>query len=117
MALPVEETTEEFARLNQLGAEDPTLKEMLINMFLEQAPELMANIKTQANNQQPVDTKNAAHTFKGVCFNLGFEPAGMLCKDIEEAALAEDFAQVASLHATLESNLADLYAKLNAMLD
>ena len=119
MAMPAEDNTteNEFERLNQLGAEDPTLKENLINMFLEQTPELMSNIASHANAQEPVETKNAAHTFKGVCFNLGFDASGQLSKKIEEAALAQDFEQVNLLYAELTNALEELKSKLKAMLD
>ena len=117
MAMPAEDTmTSEFERLNQLGAEDPSLKDTLINMFLEQSPDLMANIESTAGSEEAIDTKNAAHTFKGVCLNLGFETAGNICKQIEDAALSNDFEQVKLQIAELKNVMEELSTKLKAMV-
>ena len=101
-----------FAQLQAIGADSPELCTKLKGMFLDQAPEHLTNIG-QAIEQQEADTaKKVTHTFKGVCLNLGADDMGKTCKAIEEAWLANDFAQAKTLHDTLQTQFNEAKAFL-----
>lgn len=77
--------------LISIGSEDSMIMISLIDMFKEQAPVLMNELRTTIDRGEAMKSKNTAHTLKGVCINLGLEPIATVCKSIEKSVLDNDF--------------------------
>lgn len=88
--------------ITQIGRDDRKTLQMLISLYREQAPNMIAHIKLSANEAEPMELKNAAHKFKGVCMNLGLTPLGDICADIELAGMQQNYVRVNALCAQLE---------------
>lgn len=102
----------DLTRLRELAADDASIVSVLAGMFAEQAPALSTEIQNTITAGDATEIKKAAHTFKGVLLNLGFNDCGALCKKIEDAALADDMAEVIRLNRQLDENLVKIYPAL-----
>lgn len=104
-----------FDTLKEIGRDDSSTMNTLIGLYKEQAPEMIATIKLNASEKEPVDLKDAAHTFKGVCMNLGLTPLGNICQDIETAALQEDYLRVNALCTQLEHTHSEILSHMTTL--
>jgi len=102
-------------RLQEIGREDKDTMLLLIDLFLQQTPALLQNILDTTKKEEPLETKNAAHTLKGVCMNLGFDDMVALCISIEQQALASEFATVNSTMQQLEDSFQQIAAELSLL--
>lgn len=104
-----------FDTLKAIGRDDSSTMNTLIGLYKEQAPEMIATIKLSASEKEPSNLKDAAHTFKGVCVNLGLTPLGNICQDIETAALQEDYLRVNALCTQLENTHSEVLSRMSTL--
>ncbi|HEY1013288.1 MAG TPA: response regulator, partial [Herpetosiphonaceae bacterium] len=72
--------------LRELNSDDePDIVTMLIEIFFNSAPALLAQIREQAARQDGPALEIAAHSLKGSASNLGARELARLCKDLEYA--------------------------------
>lgn len=109
------ETSNITHHLEQIGAEDHDMMLCLIDIFNTQSPELLDNINQMREKKDPRETRNAAHTLKGVCLNLGFSPISTLCEEIEDAAGTRDFERINTLFQELCETHQSVTAKLKEL--
>lgn len=93
----------DLSYLESLAKEDRELVTNLVALFENQAPEFCTELGTLLRQQAAEETKKSAHTFKGVCLNLGLNDLAQLCKSLEDAALSRQFEESFTLLARLES--------------
>ena len=74
-----------IAELNEMKSKEgvPLLHE-LIDLFAQNAPKHLEQIKTSGDNLQQLAF--AAHVFRGMSLNLGANVLGNLCQDLETLA-------------------------------
>jgi len=104
-----------LTRLQEIGHEDKDTMLLLIDLFLQQTPELLHSILEASKKEETLATKNAAHTLKGVCMNLGFDDMVTLCIDIEQRALSAEFSAVSSAMQQLEDSFNHIATELTAL--
>jgi HPt (histidine-containing phosphotransfer) domain-containing protein len=85
-----------------LSQNDNATLNTFVNLYRNQAPAMIANIKLNASEKESIELKKAAHKFKGVCINLGFTPLNDICTDIETAGLQKNYVRVNALCTRLE---------------
>lgn len=96
-----------FERLQEIGETNSDLLQKLKAMFLEQAPDHLAHIENCISHNFDEETKRAAHTFKGVCLNLGADDMAETCKQIEDAGENGNFDQAQNLLEQLKTQYAE----------
>jgi CheY-like chemotaxis protein/HPt (histidine-containing phosphotransfer) domain-containing protein len=72
----------------------------LIDLFLQNAPRHLEQIKTSGDNLQQLSF--AAHVFRGMSLNLGANGLGQLCQELEDLAMAGNTAAIPALIPRLE---------------
>jgi signal transduction histidine kinase/HPt (histidine-containing phosphotransfer) domain-containing protein len=72
----------------------------LIDLFLQNAPKHLEQIKTSGDNLQQLSF--AAHVFRGMSLNLGANGLGQLCQELEDLAMAGNTAAIPALIPRLE---------------
>jgi len=77
------------------------LKE-IIDLYIEQYPELFNNIKESSIKNENVQMYQSAHALKGASLNIGAKEIASLCKQIELKGKENDMAQIPELVNTLE---------------
>ncbi len=87
--------------------EDYSVVNTMIDMFFEDTPSHMNNIKKAISENNFDDLAFFAHGLKGICLNLGAKPLGNLCLTLELCGRTKDDSAVKE---TL-SNLDDIYQK------
>jgi len=76
-----------IASLRELGGEDdPGLLVELIDMFLDDAPRHMGDLRRALDDDDINGVARAAHTLKSSSANMGAALFSKLCKEIEEMA-------------------------------
>lgn len=96
----------------QLDGEPDVVTE-LIDLFLEDSPDLLENIRLDLDQGQTEELRQHAHAFKGMCRNLGiFEMAGLL-------AMLERHAALGSLYETPEMlvQLEEMFDRVRQILE
>ena len=78
--------------LERVGG-DPQLLQEIAQLFLEQAPELIDQMRTALAAGDAKVLERAAHTFKGAVGNFGAEPALEAAKTLEFIARGGDLAR------------------------
>tara|TARA_R110000868_G_scaffold262401_1_gene520860 strand:+ start:23408 stop:23761 length:354 start_codon:yes stop_codon:yes gene_type:complete len=104
-----------FDTLKEIGEEDYSTMNTLISLYREQAPEMIASIKLNASQHEPLELQEAAHAYKGVCMNLGFTPLGDICLNIENAASQNDYLRINALCVQLEESHSELVSHIIAL--
>ncbi len=89
---------EEFRQ--ELGAEAVA---HLVEMFLEQAPQRLAELRQAVDQGDLATLRRTAHSLKGNSANLGVGAMAGLCAELEEAAVSGSGAGASGLVARLES--------------
>jgi HPt (histidine-containing phosphotransfer) domain-containing protein len=89
--------------LIDLGGDDGKgfLKE-IVELYLEQYPELFNSIKSNAESNNNVEMYQAAHALKGASLNIGVKEISSLCKQIELKGKENDMKDIPELIKTLE---------------
>ena len=67
----------------------------LVETFLQDSADKMAQLKTLKPELESDSIRRAAHSFKGSCSNLGAIRLASLCATLEHKALAKDLADFA----------------------
>jgi signal transduction histidine kinase/HPt (histidine-containing phosphotransfer) domain-containing protein len=90
-----------IAELSEMKSKEgvPLLCE-LIDLFFQNAPRHLEEIKTSGDNLQQLSF--AAHVFRGMSLNLGANGLGQLCQELEDLAMAGNTAAIPALIPRLE---------------
>lgn len=91
-----------IAELSEMKSREgvPLLCE-LIDLFFQNAPKHLEEIKTAGDNLQQLSF--AAHVFRGMSLNLGANGLGQLCQELEDLAQAGNTVAIPALIPRLES--------------
>ena len=89
--------------LEEIGKEDRGVMLSLIEMYKEQTPESILLIEKFITQEEGQSLKEAAHTLKGTCLNLGFEQIAHICLEIEQSASHRNFKNAHNLLENLKS--------------
>jgi HPt (histidine-containing phosphotransfer) domain-containing protein len=73
-----------FDNLRAITDGDPELEAELFRLFFESSDDCMAGLRAALAADDAMAWRERAHAFKGVCFNLGAESLGALCKQAQE---------------------------------
>jgi len=85
-----------IASLRELGGEDdPGLLTELIDMFLDDAPARMAEMRRALDEGDIDGIARAAHALKSSSANMGAMLFSKLCKEVEEMARTQQHAHLA----------------------
>lgn len=84
----------------------------LIEAYLEEAPSLMAAIRTAVRNKDAHEIRSAAHALKGSSLYVGAEQVADLSKELENAGRINNLAAIE----TLLKNLEECFEKVNSEL-
>jgi HPt (histidine-containing phosphotransfer) domain-containing protein len=106
---PVPEVLDQAA-LNELMAmvgDDAEFMDELVDTYLNETPDLLAQIRSALGNGSATEVVRPAHTLKGSSASIGAREVEGLSRTIEEAARA-DAAEVL----TLADDLEDAYGRL-----
>jgi HPt (histidine-containing phosphotransfer) domain-containing protein len=89
--------------LIELGGDEGKgfLKE-IIDLYIEQYPELFNNIKTGSQTNDAVLMYQSAHALKGASLNVGAKELASLCKDVELKGKANDMSGIPELIEAIE---------------
>ena len=99
----------DLKHLNHQTLGDVNLRRIVLGLFLDEAPQYAANLRTAANRKA---WHMAVHTLKGVALNLGAFPLAWACKDCE----AQDFAEGTLAHLGAAERLAGLMEDTAAVI-
>lgn len=86
-----------------LASLPPAIVPRLITLFRTTTPELLADIRRQADSGNPTAMGRAAHKLKGSCLSLGAEHMAHLCKVLQHKGETGDLADTATLVTELEN--------------
>lgn len=94
------------------GMDDPALLREVTKLFLKQAPKYLSQLKEAHSHKNYEMRSQAAHTFRGVCANLGLSEMAGLCRKIEEnksethrSEISKAIAGLSRLYNRVEGNL------------
>lgn len=89
-------------RLKELSEDTPEFLGELVDIYLEQADTLMAQLR-EAHDKGDAETyKRTAHTLKGSSLNIGALEFAEICKILEHKSLSEDKEDMSGLLEELE---------------
>jgi PAS domain S-box-containing protein len=94
---------------------DPAFVTELIDMFLRDAPELLANLRSAQRTGDTEELRRSAHTLKSNARTFGASPLADLCQALETAAEAGAIDEAAQRLASIEDNFARVERALAAM--
>jgi HPt (histidine-containing phosphotransfer) domain-containing protein len=102
--------------LIELGGDDGKgfLKE-IIDLYIQQYPELFESIKTSAGKNESVTMYQSAHALKGASLNIGAKELASICKQIELKGKAGDMSQIPELIEVLDKVYPLTMAELNKL--
>ncbi len=84
--------------LKDLGGEnDSSFLKEVIDLYLDQAPGLLNDIKTAARDKNPLKMSQSAHALKGASLNIGAKMFSEVCKTLEFKGKNNDLENVNSL--------------------
>jgi two-component system, sensor histidine kinase and response regulator len=101
------------AALDVVGGDTDLLRE-LVDLFLEDCPRLMGDLRAAIAASDATGVKRAAHTLKGALQNFGAADVAGTAQALETMGRANDLAGAAPLSVTLERRLAALAPALRA---
>jgi PAS domain S-box-containing protein len=105
-----------LSNLRQMIDDDPTYLAELVNMFLTDAPRLLAQMQQAITAANAADLTLAAHTLKGLAANFGATQLARRCKELEmqdrQGTLARAIEQVQQAHYEYEQVVPALKALL-----
>lgn len=76
---------------------DRALRRRLLDLFVGQAPGLLATLRDRVAREDPDGVVQSAHKLRGSCLNLGAGRMSRVCRRLEQTAGAGDLAQAPSL--------------------
>src|SRR5687768_10617288 len=86
--------------LREIGDNDFVVE--LIDIFLSQSAELIADIKKAAAGANTSDLLKSAHKLKGSCLNLGAVELSAICQQLEAKSREADFQGIEQVMQTME---------------
>lgn len=95
--------------------DDMELLQELVELFLEDYPQLLENIKTAVENQDAVGLKQAAHALKGSVGNFCADKAFQHAADLEERGDAGNLANAEQVVDALENEMKKVDSALQAL--
>jgi len=103
--------------LIELGGEDGSsfLKE-IIDLYIQQYPELFNSIKSGAEKNDLVTMYQSAHALKGASLNIGAKELASICKQIELKGKAGDMSQIPELIELLDKAYPQTIQELNKLI-
>ena len=81
-------------RLDDITGGDTELEQELINLFLEDTPQRLAELEHSITTGDAITIQEAAHTLKGSCGNMGAVRMHHLAVDIEASARKGDLKDI-----------------------
>ncbi|MGB0383392.1 MAG: response regulator [Ardenticatenaceae bacterium] len=102
-------------QLRDLVGGDPEFFAELIDSFLEEAPDLITNLRKALDEGDPVGMRLAAHTLKPNSADFGALELSRLCRQLEDLGKAGIMDGAAELVAQAETLFALVKAELEAM--
>lgn len=102
------------AALRDLNPEDPAFLRELIDMFLQDIPERVAELEQALAKQDATVLTRAAHTVKGSSSNFGAAGLVKVALEMEHQGKAADFAGATALLPTLKAEFALVAEALKA---
>ncbi len=111
----------DFSILNEfkelMGDDGPQEVQELVNLYLEDAPAQLSNMRTSLAAGDLEVLKRAAHSFKSSCGNIGALGLQSLCLELEQKAAAGDVGSDSErLITQAEAAFSDVQAALSAYL-
>jgi CheY-like chemotaxis protein len=103
------------AALATVGGDRRLLEEM-VNMFLVEAPRLLAEARRSAADGDPAALRRSAHTLKASLRYIGAEMTAIRAGQLEQQATASDLANAGPRIDTLEQELQQIVPLLKAFL-
>jgi HPt (histidine-containing phosphotransfer) domain-containing protein len=100
---------------NLVSATDAEFVAELIEAFLEDSPELIAQLKQSQNDNEPAVFQRAAHTLKSNGASFGAMQLAELAKELEMVGKSGDLSQVAEKILALETEYALVETELKAI--
>jgi two-component system, sensor histidine kinase and response regulator len=110
---PGEPAPDRAAALEVVGGDVDLLRE-LVDLFLEDCPRLIGDLRAAIEASDATAVKRAAHTLKGALQNFGAADVAGTAQQLETMGRANDLAGAAPLSVTLERRLAALAPALRA---
>ncbi|HET8932751.1 MAG TPA: response regulator [Polyangiales bacterium] len=87
----------------------------VVELFLQTVPQLVADLATAVQANDPLKVKQLAHKLKGNCLSLGANRMAAVCHDVELAALAGNIDHAA--HSCIAPELAAVTPLLTQVLE
>jgi HPt (histidine-containing phosphotransfer) domain-containing protein len=75
--------------LREMTGGDKELEEELFRVFIESSAECLSALQSTCDVGQEADWRKQAHAWKGICYNLGAQSLGNLCKEAQDKNAAE----------------------------
>ncbi len=95
-----------IAALRDLNPDDPSFLRELIDVFLEDVPQRIAELEKSLATQDATLLNRAAHTIKGSCSNFGAAGLAAVAFTMEKQGKAAAFADAAATLPALKSEFA-----------
>lgn len=102
------------AALDRVGGDKELLAE-IAQLFLEDYPRIMADIRTALHSNDAAGVEHAAHSLKGSVANFGAEPAWQAAFELERIGRSRDLSEAADAFARLSEIFAVLKPELEAL--
>ena len=90
----------------------PSVLARMLDLFDRDAPRLLADMRDAARTSDVETLRDAAHTLKSNCANVGASALAAICRDIEQLARAADGVAAAVALAAAEEELGRVLAAL-----
>lgn len=90
----------------------PSVLGRMLDLFDHDAPRLLAEMRDAAGTHDMATLRDAAHTLKSNCANVGAMALAAICRDIEQFARAADAAAAIAAIAAAEEELRQVLAAL-----
>lgn len=103
--------------LTELVGNDPEALVEIIDAFLDEAPQRLAELRQGIDDDDPVLAGRAAHTLKANGRTFGAERLASLCLDLETAARAHELAGAADLVDQADEEWVRVRAALTTLRD
>jgi PAS domain S-box-containing protein len=102
-------------QIAELKAIDKHLLSEMVDLFLEQTPQLIGELRKFAQKGDTATIIKIAHKLKGSSLNLGILSLAGLCKKIEIKGQSKDLSEISSLIRQLEEEYEQVRLKLKTL--
>lgn len=90
--------------------------ELLIQTYLKDSSERIANLKTALKEGEADSFAKTAHSFKGSCINIGAPRLGELCQQAEKAGQGERLSDAGPVLDAIEAEFQQVTDGLHALM-